>query len=194
MGTLVIIDGYNVIKYVFGQKKVSQQQRTRFIVQLTGYLRQRALQGLVVFDGGDTDYPAAHTHGEVRVIFSGYKQTADAVIMRYMQEHRAHEFVLVTSDHELRAAAHALGKQTVTAHEFYHHYLEQEDARDAVQTIEQPLTKMAHSSSELDALMQEATRHMQYKEEDGAHVGRRTMQKTISKKERVRERILDKLR
>lgn len=194
MSTKVIIDGYNVVKQVLGQKEITHQQRSRFITQLVGYLKKRNLQGLIVFDGGDTDYPSAHKQGEVTIVFSGYKQSADDIIKQHLHMYREHELVLVTSDHELRTAAYVLGKQTLTAHEFYHQYVEQEDDAHVVRAVDQPLTKLGQSTHELDALMQEATRHMHYKQEDVDYVRHRTTHKKTTKKERVRDRILDKLR
>jgi len=190
---IVVIDGYNVLKQISGQKHTTEHQRKQFIDTLTRYIHHRSLTGITVFDGGDTVYPSTSKHGEVTVIFSGYKQDADSVIKQYCDLHRNHELLLVSSDHELRLFAHALGKQTITAHEFYQRYVVQPEP-EKQRASRRPLIKLSDDAPvELDALMQQATQHMPDKDDNEKSVSQRSAQK-LSKKERARQRVLDKLR
>lgn len=190
---ILLIDGYNVIKQVYDEKQVAHEQRDAFVAKISGYLKKRGLIGVIAFDGGQAPYPYKSTSGAITVIFSGYKQTADDVIKKYLDEHKNEEILLVSSDHELRIYAHALGKETINAYEFYKRYVQQ-PAPAAPEHIKAPLVKIAHDApSELDQLMEEATQQLSHKPDDGQTV-RRPQAEKLSKKERKRERLLDKLK
>lgn len=188
---VVVIDGYNVAKYVFGQKRLSHQQRDAFVDALCGYLAQRALDGVLVFDGGESDYPDTTRHGKVSVIFSGGKKSADDVIKEFIDGHREYELLLVTSDHELRTFAHACGKETITAHDFYDRFVRQPDKPS--RAVDFGLVKLTEDApAELDALMAQSTLHMPHKNDEELSP-RERQARTPSKKERKRSKLLNKL-
>ncbi len=190
---ILLIDGYNVIKQVHDEKQVAHEQRDAFVAKIAGYLKKRGLIGVIAFDGGQAPYPYKSTSGCVTVIFSGYKQTADDVIKKYLDEHKNDEILLVSSDHELRVHAHVLGKETINAYEFYKRYVQQPEQPEPGH-VQTPLVKIsADAPSELDALMEESTRQLSHKPNDG-QVVRRPQAEKLSKKERKRERLLDKLK
>jgi len=193
---IVVIDGYNLIKQILGSKRISHKQRDQFVVQLAQYLKKRGLKGVVVFDGGESTYPYSVKKGNVTIIFSGYKETADEVIASYLQEHKEYELLLISSDRALRNYAETLDKQTMNATEFYYRYLENKPVPEKG-SGDQTLFKMTDNApEELDELMLEATEEVEFKKEDlpeETEIPRHKSIKKRSKKERRRKKLLDKL-
>ncbi|HBR70240.1 TPA: hypothetical protein DIC20_02905 [Candidatus Dependentiae bacterium] len=192
---IVVIDGYNLIKQVLGTKRVSQRQRDEFIMQLGGYFRKRKLQGIIVFDGGESNYPFQEKKGGLTIIYSGYKETADEVIAQYLQEHREYQILVVSSDRAVRHYAETLGKQTMKAPEFYYTYLEKKPQPVGL-SGDQTLFKLsADSSVELDNLMMEASKDLEIKKDDFSEKGipRHKPAQKLSKQERKRKKLIDRL-
>jgi len=193
---IVVIDGYNLVKQVITAKHVSQKQRDKFVVQLAHYLKKRGLKGVIVFDGGESNYQYREKRGNVIVIFSGYKETADEVIATYLQEHREYALLLVTSDRELRNYAETLGKTTMGAPEFYYSYVENKKVPDT-KIGDKTLFKMTDEAPlELDELMLDFTEDLKIKKEDMPQktgVPRHKTAEKRSKKDRKRKKLLDKL-
>jgi predicted RNA-binding protein with PIN domain len=194
---IVLIDGYNVIKQVLGVKRLSHTQRDAFVGELVRYFQQRHIDGKVIFDGGDTSYPFRVQKGSIEIVFSGYKESADDVILRYLDELKGHQVVLVSSDRALRDYAHMLGKESIKADEFYRRYVKSSSAQCHAQHAND---HEAHKLSreifpELDALMQEHSSQMRSKDGDAVHTEKsaRIAHQKISKKERRRQRVIKKL-
>src|SRR3970282_2010442 len=98
---IIIIDGYNVIKQLYGEHYVDERQRNRFIHMLSSYGLRKKHKIVVVFDGGSHLWPSQEVVAKVKVIYSGAKETADEVIMNYIDNHLTKELLLVSSDNEL---------------------------------------------------------------------------------------------
>ena len=191
---IVIIDGYNLIKQVLGSARISHAQRDQFVTELVVYLRKKQLEGVIVFDGGSFSYPYTIKHGGTQIIFSGYKEKADALIMRFVDEHAGQDVLVVSSDREIRNHAHAHGKETLGADDFYYRYVKKVDQKP--RSVMTDLYKFAvDAPQELDELMREATITIEKKEEDvGAdRVYRQRSAQRTSKKERKQQRVLKKL-
>ena len=196
MYMIVIIDGYNVIKQALGAAHISHAQRNQFVAELVNYLRRKKLSGVIVFDGGEYSYPHSTRQGAIETIFSGYKEKADAVIMRYIDAHLSNELLIVSSDREIRQYAHARNKQTIGAPEFYAQYVCKKDEPVSA-PLRTELRKTAQDAPiELDELMREATKNIKNKdaEEQSGHIQQRSSSAhKTSKKERKQQRLLRKL-
>ncbi len=194
---MIIIDGYNLIKQVLGVKRLSHKQRDAFVQELSGYLKKRKLQGKIVFDGGESSYQYRVKKGSVEVIFSGYKESADDVILRYLDEYKGHQVVLVSSDRELRDYAHTLGKESIGAPEFYKRFVDTSMAITSLVGGHDPtLYKLSEDApSDLDQLMIEATDRVETKDVDReVPVSRERASHKASKKEKKRRQVFDKLK
>jgi predicted RNA-binding protein with PIN domain len=191
---IVVVDGYNLIKYVLGSTHVSHVQRDKFVTDLITYLRKKKLDGVIVFDGGSFVYPHTILHNQVQVIFSGYKEKADIIIMRYIDEHLSDELLIVSSDREIRNYVRAQKKTSMPADEFYYQYVLHKEHEAA--SIHTPLYKQSKDAQpELDELMRQGSEDMQIKEVDRlAESPRRACPACKkSKQERKQQRITRKL-
>lgn len=188
----LIIDGYNLIKRVMSAQHVSQTRRDKFLKELGGYAKKRGHQILVVFDGGDTSFPYQEKMYGMEIVYSGYQETADDVIGRYVSENRGKEMFLVTSDRELADFARDCGVDILKSDEFYE-LLKSLGAEQATGMFDSALHKTTSSASnELDQLMIEGTKVVVIKEEVEDR-SRESSSKKLSKAERIKQRKLKKL-
>jgi len=193
---ILLIDAYNVLKQISAAQYINEAQRNAFVRKLEKYSLAKGNTVIVVFDGGTESRPLDSMHGSVRVIYSGYRMNADDVLKRLCVEfkHRA-TVALVSSDRELCSFAYHHGVTCVDA-----------DLLDTVlrKAAEAPALQMikgydkAHkregyeSSSEIDQLMQEATKNVMIKQEDGI-AEQRGGKKTLSKVEKKIKKVVNKL-
>lgn len=194
---IVLIDGYNVIKQAMFKKTISEDERRSFIKQLGKYHKIRGHKIVLVFDGGPFDYASQEKTRGVYVIYSGTQETADDYIKRYLKEHRALDILLVSSDRDICNCASRLSIEHVDAKEFYRVFqetlrvnLKQADAKN------RRATKLSSDqNTELDALMQEASKTIEYKTEDVSEVSRSRVSKShkLPKKERKKMKKIKKL-
>ena len=188
---IVVIDGYNLIKQIVGVSRISHAQRDKFVNDITKYLHTQKLDGVIVFDGGDFSHPYTIQHNRIQITFSGYKEKADHVIMRFIDEHKNQELLIVSADREIRDYAHAKNKTSLAADEFYYRFV-QKKPEPKTHTATALHKTAVDSPSELDALMQEATKNISPKDEETEKNRARPAQRT-SKKERVLNRVIRKL-
>lgn len=118
---ILIIDGYNVLKYCVEKSRLDQNEREQFIILLKRYASLKKLEIVLVFDGGPLGLPDKETHGPVRVIYTGKAETADGFIVNYCERHKGGGIVTVSSDREIINAARRFGLETISAQEFFHY-------------------------------------------------------------------------
>lgn len=189
---ILIIDGYNVLKQVQGHKSTSHHELKVFVDELAGYFKRRGLEATVVFDGGPTPYPDATHKPFGHVVYSGYKECADTLIKRFLDDYKGREVVLISSDRALRDYAHERGFESLGGQEFYHDYVRKIHRNPPV--VDQGIHKLATDTDpELDALMMEAARMTSQKDGQADMGVRHAKTQTLAKKERKRLKILDKL-
>jgi predicted RNA-binding protein with PIN domain len=153
----IVIDGYNLIKQLFGVSHVPQAKRDQYVDQLIGQAAIRGHRLTIVFDGGEFGFPSSERHNGSEVIYSGYRESADDVIKRYVAQHRNSDMLIVTSDRAIRDFVHNLGVETVSALDFSRLFFESAGRRDdAVEQLSQkPAVKTTTDSDpELDELME----------------------------------------
>ncbi|MFC1841619.1 NYN domain-containing protein [Candidatus Dependentiae bacterium] len=195
---ILLIDGYNLIKQVMLRNKISEFERKRFINQLGKYHKIKGHKIELVFDGGEFDFPTKDRINGVYVIYSGYGESADDFIKRYLDEHKALDILLVSSDRDICNFAAKLGIDYLDSKIFYN--LMQESLKVGTkkrQASQEKARKIAETENkELDALMQEASKVIEYKVEDfeAAHGGKRESGSgKLSKKERRKLKKIKKL-
>ncbi|MBI2774544.1 NYN domain-containing protein [Candidatus Dependentiae bacterium] len=118
---ILIIDGYNVLKYCVEKSRLHQNEREQFIFLLKRYAALKKMEIVLVFDGGPLGLPDKETHGSVRVIYTGKAETADEFIVNYCERHKGGGIVTVSSDREIINAARRFGIETISAQEFFHY-------------------------------------------------------------------------
>ena len=97
---IILIDGYNLLKSLYSTI-VQDQERDEYINLLKRYAKKKKHTIILVFDGGFSDWQSTEKHGDVLVVFSGVRETADDVIKRYLEDMWQKDILLVTADREL---------------------------------------------------------------------------------------------
>lgn len=180
---ILILDGYNILKRHHGIQFVDERERSRFLSELASYARQSGNKIIVVFDGV---YDEDEKYGRnVRVVYSGSRETADDYIKRYVQTHAAKDLMLVSSDRELNRLADRHQVPSLDAHEFIrvlqYSRLERSSSSGSSRV---PVIKISDESTpEVDMLMEQGSKIVPQKSEDITRSNKRTSQK-LSKKER----------
>jgi predicted RNA-binding protein with PIN domain len=111
----IIIDGYNFIGRQKGLRGDLEGKRARLIEQLSAYRRIKGLPVIVVFDGSGKG--EADRTGGIEVIFSGYGESADDVIVRMAGELRE-GCTVVSSDRAVQEQVRRSGGVVLYAGEF----------------------------------------------------------------------------
>jgi predicted RNA-binding protein with PIN domain len=153
---ILIIDGYNLLKFVHGAQTVTEHQRAAFVQQLTQYTRHRSLKPILIFDGGDARWPSHTSHGIVTVTYAGSHETADAYIQRYIAQHKNKKLLLVSSDRELAQYANDHLVPSIDAPFFWHilQYVQLQHKQSAKQKAAGQTIKLSHEDNPaLDAQM-----------------------------------------
>lgn len=123
MALHLIIDGYNLIRRSDRLRRAEDKSlelgRRALIDELAAYKRIKGYKITVVFDGGQNNEPFAARSAEkgIRIRFSRYGQTADAVIVN-MACRDAQKAMVVTADRELAAKVAAKDAVPVDPGEF----------------------------------------------------------------------------
>ena len=193
---VLVIDGYNVIKQALMKNTISDFEREQFIKQLGKYHKIRGHKIELVFDGGPLDWPSrAKKHG-VYLVYSGYNESADHYIKRYLKEHKALDVLLVSSDRDICNCAARLGIEYVDSKEFYRIMQSRiKTAKSQVAVSQKKATKLSNSQDEeIDALMQEASHNVIPKDEnDRKEDNSSEMRRKLSKHERELLKKIKKL-
>lgn len=193
---LLIVDAYNLLKFMIKSPHVSKTQHTRFINNLAAYALLKKLDMLVVFDGGDSSKSEKLSYKGISIIYAGQKSTADDYIKTYVDNKKTKtDILVVSSDRNLCDTIILLGASTIEV-AFFAQLLEGVVApvsvkQKTVSTIIK--TQNYESSSELDALMIASSVNPQKADELEVQLLRRGKKKTVSKSEKNMYKILEKL-
>ncbi len=165
---IIVIDGYNVLKQVDANRKIGKEERGQFIQMLSNYHHRKKHAIVLVFDGGPCTWPSKEVIAKVKVVYSGFKKTADAVIMDYIKNNHAKDVLLVSSDNELARYAQKFDLVSIGSEEFY--YLLQEALRNPFEeAVEDVHVEIDESIEDLDELMQAGSSTVPVKAEDQLH-------------------------
>ena len=194
---ILLIDGYNLIKNALSVSTISDHDKSLFIKKLHYYAKKKGHKIILFFDGGGFGFPSAENVGLVRVIYSGYKQSADELIKSYILENKNQDLLLITSDREIRSFASQFRVQSLPALDFY--FLLKNDQEAPAKAITAEKTKdtlyktTSQDTPDLDTLMEEASRIMIRKTEDRGQEPKNKHQNSISRKDKKLVQKLKKL-
>lgn len=158
----IIIDAYNFIKHISGKTFVSDKEIYDWIQMFKEYVLLKNNRIVLVFDAGPGIYQSNDVFGNVTIIYSGQKQSADDVIKNWLMKWQNIETLLVTSDREIRNFAADLDVLSVASDDFYkifNRVMQQEIYYE--QKVMHTLHKVSDVQSlELDELMEKSSRFL----------------------------------
>lgn len=189
---IIVIDGYNILKYNAGQLYVSEERRRHFVRRCARYGHFKNNSIVIVFDGGDSQWQSSYKDHDALVIYAGHGKSADDAIKRYMSKQRADNLLLISSDNELAYWASERHIASMGAPDFLQ-ILSTYSIKQADHSTSASIIKTTQDSSpELDALMQEAALMNVSKPEDNPTIRDKNADK-LSKSERQLYKKLKKL-
>lgn len=187
---IILIDAYNVLKYIYSGEFISEVTRQNFLKMLNNYARMKHHHLIAVFDGGATEYPLKEKSGLVEIIYSGNKYSADDILKKLINEFLGHEVMLVSSDRTLGVYANKYTIPALDSDEFYKLLIQKPDMSE--QKSGQIMKRKGHKSSgEVDALMHQLAKLIDKDEEISEK--RMPSSHTLSKKEKKLLKIVKKL-
>jgi predicted RNA-binding protein with PIN domain len=116
---ILLVDGYNVVKQAMLKSEITDQERNTFIKQLGKYCKIKGHKARLVFDGGPSDATKKENLHGVTVVYSGYSESADDYIKDYLDDHKALDILLVSSDRDICRHASRLNIEQIDAIDFY---------------------------------------------------------------------------
>lgn len=194
---IIIVDAYNLLRSVPPYKKTTtDQERVRFIAQLSAYGRRKGHKMIIVFDGGPHEWPFKENGKTATVVYSGIHESADDYIKEYVEAHHAKDLLLVSSDRELNHWAERHAIPSIDSSSFFQLLRQELSVGKAIASKQNEVVKLTRDEmSDIDALMMEASKSVPIKSEDLAPVGkgRDSKKAQVSKNERVLLKKLNKL-
>ncbi|MCL4380225.1 NYN domain-containing protein [Candidatus Dependentiae bacterium] len=161
---IVLIDGYNVLKAQLASSHASQAERHRFIQQLIKFAARRGHRIVLVFDGGDHPWSLRESMQGHEIVYSGYKQSADAVLRQLMVNYKGHDAVVVSSDREVSRYARHNGLTAISSQDFLATLQQVVTVPPATIAGTKELVKTTtESNPDLDTLMELGSRKMPVK-------------------------------
>lgn len=198
---LLILDAYNILKAgEQGGGDISEPRRRHFIAVVAAYAKLKHHDAHIVFDGGEYGRPTTFWHEGVQVTYAGWHETADDIILQRLEKENPQAVILVSSDRELVDFARELNIVAVESVGFFDHMKreiagENSPKRRMKSSSAQIHKREGHESSpELDALMEQGSCRLIYKDDD--RLGEADLPakgKKKSKEERRLEQVAKKL-
>ncbi len=191
---IIVIDAYNLLRALPPHsRKITDQERKKFLAQVGRYGRMKGHKMVVVFDGGPYEWPSKERVNGVHVVYSGVNETADDYIKEYLDAHKERDMLLVSSDNELNFRADQFNIPSIGSFHFYELMQESLQGKKTKTVVQDKAVKITETESEeLDQLMEQASRVMPIKSEDLVReVAGDVVKKKPSKEER---KLLSKLK
>jgi len=115
-----LVDGHNLIPKISGLELGELDDEIQLIELLQEFCRLRRKQVEVYFDNAPPGQPRARNYGMVLARFARHGQSADELIHARLQAlgGAARNWTVVSSDHEVQAAARAARAQAISAEAF----------------------------------------------------------------------------
>jgi len=115
-----IIDGHNLIPKIPGLSLRDPDDEMRLVEQLQRYCAHRNTRVEVYFDRAEAGRAGRRGFGAVTAIFVRQGRTADQAIAARVRKlgKQAHNWVVVSSDHEVQQAARWAGARVLTSEAF----------------------------------------------------------------------------
>jgi predicted RNA-binding protein with PIN domain len=155
---IIVIDGYNLLKLIHSEQRISETQRSAFVNLLGRYSAKRGHKVHVVYDAGPCVYPSKEKQRGITIHYSGEYQSADDLIMSFCEDHKGKEILVVTADREIISHVETYSAEVVDPKTFY------DKVKEAFALSEKALKKKQgnivkiskNENSDIDALMLEA--------------------------------------
>ncbi len=114
-----LIDGHNLIGQLPDISLTDPDDEAKLVQKLLGFTARTQKRIIVVFDGGLPGGKSRMTTGKVEVIFATARSTADTVMKERIKRTRdAGQWIVVSNDREVLAAAHERKIATLTSAAF----------------------------------------------------------------------------
>jgi len=116
----LLIDGHNLIDALPGIDLADPHDEALLVGKLKAYCGRTRRKVTVIFDRGLPGGPSRDlSGGPVKVIFASQHTTADRLIMKRIQETKDRgRYLVISSDHEILAAARGRDLETMTSKDF----------------------------------------------------------------------------
>lgn len=190
---VLLIDGYNLLKYIIKKTYATAQEQSWLIKKLEEYATIKKHAIIVIFDGGPYVRPTYTKRGQVAILYSGTQETADEVIKDYVMAHSNDQMIVISSDNGLYSFASRLRVTTVDAQAFYTLLREQKEPALKLERSSGKAQKLqTESNPGLDELMELGTEYVLHKKEPEEQKHKQKQEK-LSKEERRLLRISKKL-
>ena len=98
---LLLIDAYNLLKFMVKSSRVTPQERTDFINTLALYSLYKKRPVLLVFDGGDYHRAELFEYRGITLVYAGHASTADDYIKNYIEKHSGTKNMILISPYSL---------------------------------------------------------------------------------------------
>ena len=195
---IIIVDAYNLLRAApLYKKTITDQERAKFIAQLSVYGRRKGHKIIIVFDGGPYEWQYKEGKKTITIVYSGIHESADDYIKEYVEVHHAKDLLLVSSDAELNRWAARHNIPSIDSSSFYYLLHQELSAKETTFAKQQELIKFAYDNAndDIDALMQEASKNVPTKSEDFASTSknRSSKKEQSNKQERALLKKLNKL-
>jgi predicted RNA-binding protein with PIN domain len=193
---IILIDAYNMLKQLEGAQYISEAQHRAFVDTIAQYAQHKKHTILVIFDGGFAQRASIERIScRVSSVHVGYRQSADAYIVDYIQKYKGKSLLLVTADRQLIDHAAEHGFAAIDGDLFWH------IASGVIREYQHAITKQSNrlvktgqSSAEIDSLMVASfQQEIVDQKEEFTQKQRAGKMKTMSKKDRLILEYLKKL-
>lgn len=191
----LIIDGYNLLKNILKLQHVSSDARNHFLKRLAIYAQKKSLQLLIVFDGGDVSFNFSERVYGLEIIYSGFIDSADDVIMRLISAHSyQQELLIISSDRQIVDLATSRRIDILRSEDFYDLLkISEANSHNLKSNFSNNLNKITSEiNPELDNLMELASRQIRLKDDSEIKLRKSGVNK-LSKSELQKQRKLKKL-
>ena len=138
-----LVDGHNLIPKIPGMDLGAVDDETQLIEMLQEFCRRRRKKAEVYFDNAPAGQPRARSYGLVIARFARTGVSADSLIQAHLQRlgGAARNWTVVSSDHQVQAAARAARAQSIPSEAF---------AREVIDTLrEAASTPKAEGEAEI---------------------------------------------
>lgn len=162
----IIIDGYNLLKYIAKSSHVNEKQLRNFISMLGQYAVKKQHKILVVFDGEPYSIISSRY---INIKYTGTYESADEYIINYVQRNKLKDTLVVSSDNGLINSVDHEGLYTIRSDAFYNLIKDQDNDSlsqepEITNIIKLKKDRSEQENSDLDKLMISGSQDIVYKD------------------------------
>lgn len=147
------IDGYNLFFRLHKNYQSLKKRKHTLLVTLNKMVKLLGYHVIIVFDGKQKEYLESYQQNwsDIVLIYTGYNQSADDLILERIQEYKIlSNQIVVSSDRDLLKKARLLGAQTETVEKFLNHLIQRVRKKMAVSF---PSKDVSENPMQMDRLL-----------------------------------------